>query len=429
METWLTVAVLLPSRVAIESAASRAAFEPPAAATAAAAAPSAESAMGSGLVAMGKKATIDDEFAALTGLGKGKGKGGGGGGKGGKSGPTSAGGVAADASEAAQGSRAATLAQDALAAAGTPADALAPDRPIAVGYFQRFVLGGVGASGLPAQQQRSAGIVQVRGKAVARVTGLVIGRGAPAAPVPTASSTGAGGSGQRSGGRAAGGGGGGGGAPAAASGDPALVTAIVAGLAKTKPGAGGAAALHALASQLLLTLVSLRADVTPGGDDGDPRASTSTALSPETVALGHTLGSLVLRLPAIQPQRDLRPPVSDMDVIDAFGRSAQLEAAQQQVKCSGCGRWPLQWGLFSRVQQLDSALAAVRKKYSIEALALYPEMQSRLGLLRDLGYTQLGDPGPASGGSPGAAEAAAALDVVKLKGRVAAEVNTCDELM
>lgn len=313
----------------------------------------------------------------------------------------------------------------------------------------------------------AAAPAQVRGKAVARVTGLVLGRGAPAPPAAATASGGGGGGSQRGGGRGAQGGGGG--AAAAASGtpagDPAVAEALLASLSKPKAGAaagsggGGAAALQVLASQLLQQLVACRADVTPGGDDGDARASASAALAPDIVALGHTLGSLVARLPALHPQRDLRPPVTDIDVVDAHGRAAQLEAALAQAKCSGCGRWPLQWGLYSRVQQLESALAAVRKKYSIEALALYPEMwgppvrsssppplpaatprsplpalrrQSRLGLLRDLGYTQLGDAPMARRGASGDEEEAVAdtaMDVVKLKGRVAAEVNTCDELM
>lgn len=53
--------------------------------------------------------------------------------------------------------------------------------------------------------------------------------------------------------------------------------------------------------------------------------------------------------------------------------------------------------------------------------------QARLGLLRTLGYTQLGD--PVLSESHDAATAAPPMDVVKLKGRVAAEVNTCDELI
>ena len=159
--------------------------------------------------------------------------------------------------------------------------------------------------------------------------------------------------------------------------DPLIITALLSCLTKSKSGtsnAGGVSALHVLASQMLQQLVACNADVTLNGDDGDSRASSSSFLSLEAVRLGHTLGSLVCRLPALQPQRDLRPPISDMDVIDAYGRSVQLESSFRQSKCNGCGRWPLQWGLFSRVQQLSTALSAVRKKYSIEALALYPEM-------------------------------------------------------
>ena len=160
------MALLLPARVAVECAAARAAFEPAAAAAAeafASAAPAVASAL-QGLVAMGKKSSVDDEFAALTG-GKAKGKGGGGKG-GGKAAVTQSAGLA-DGVDAASSKPVTpqSLLSDALVAAGTPATAGAPDRAVSLGYFQRFSLGGNAAAGLPQQQLRSAGVMQVRGVA------------------------------------------------------------------------------------------------------------------------------------------------------------------------------------------------------------------------------------------------------------------------
>lgn len=170
LETWLTVALLLPARVTVECAAARAAFEPAAVAAAAAeasasAAPAAASGL-QGLVAMGKKSSVDDEFAALTG-GKAKGKGGGGSGKGGGKVAANPAAGSADAVDTAASKPVTmqSLLSDALVAAGTPATAGAPDRSVSLGYFQRFALGGNAAAGLPQQRLRSAGVMQVRGVA------------------------------------------------------------------------------------------------------------------------------------------------------------------------------------------------------------------------------------------------------------------------
>jgi antiviral helicase SKI2 len=63
-----------------------------------------------------------------------------------------------------------------------------------------------------------------------------------------------------------------------------------------------------------------------------------------------------------------------------------------------------------RAEELEIRLASLRHYSSSENLALFPDFQQRLGVLRHLGYV---DPAGA----------------VLLKGRVACEMNTCDELL
>jgi hypothetical protein len=127
-----------------------------------------------------------------------------------------------------------------------------------------------------------------------------------------------------------------------------------------------------------------------------------------------------------------------MDVVEGASAAARAERALVGVKCDGCPRFRRQWDAYARLRRVSTLLAAVRARYSIEALALFPEMQTRLGVLRRLGYTKRGgDATGVDGGGDAASsssttatttDAAPLLDVVDLKGRVAAEVSTCDEL-
>jgi hypothetical protein len=138
------------------------------------------------------------------------------------------------------------------------------------------------------------------------------------------------------------------------------------------------------------------------------------------------------RLPALSPAADLRPAVAELAVAEAAAAARRAEAGAAAIKCDGCPRLDAQWAAHARVRRLASQLAAVRARFSVEALALYPEMQARFAVLRRLGYTAAAAPTPSEGAGgehTDAQKSRHALDVVALKGRVAAEVNTADELI
>ena len=70
-------------------------------------------------------------------------------------------------------------------------------------------------------------------------------------------------------------------------------------------------------------------------------------------------------------------------------------------------------GLLERASSLRSKIGTIRRLMSHENLSLFPDFQQRLAVLRSLGYLE-GDSGQ---------------EIVTLKGRVACEMNTCDELL
>jgi hypothetical protein len=243
-----------------------------------------------GMLSVGKKSggrDADDDLASMTGgLGKSKSKSGGGG----KGSKTSAGAGAA-IPEAAAASAPLSLG-DALAVSGTSASSLVPDRDVSVGFMQRMPLGAA---------VRMVGLFHVRGKAVARVTRLALpagtsGVGSTSKPLrggrqDTGSQTPS--------------------AAAATIDAAALLKACVCGVAPAR--AGGASALHVLASQLLQQLQAYGADV-----------ASLPLHTPSKMPFATSLGSLITLLPPLHPQNDLRPPVSDLDVVAAFSRSSQV---------------------------------------------------------------------------------------------------------
>jgi hypothetical protein len=361
VEVWLTVAAILPPCVTSESAvaladpltssavASQSAVQPPTSLAAS------FSERGFG-VSVGKKAgpSEDDDLAGMAG-GFGK-KRAGGGGKGGKGGVPA---TSADGAAAAEGPIASLA--DNLAASGTPGSSLVPDRAVSLDFMQLMPLGAAPSL------KRAVGIFRVRGKTIARVSRLVVGNALAGAVVSSAAKS-RGGKQQDAGA-----------APLFDRNDGApFVKSVVAGIAKSS---GGAAALHVIASQLWQQLCACGAAI-----QEPPHLQQSLLAG---TAPGSTLGSLITRLPALRPREDLRPPVSELDIVEAFGSSASAEDAFHRSKCTGCTRWPQQWEQYNRIRQLESALDAVRRKYSIEALSLYPEMQCRLSLLRTLCFTKV----------------------------------------
>ena len=344
-----------------------------------------------------KKKDNDDDLSMMMGGGKGKGKGGGGGGKGGGGGGKGAASSAASA-----------------AAASTPSApaAVVPDRPLSLDSFRRYPT-------VHNQQQRIVAVVRIPLKSLARLTSLRVGTGpVPVTSLTTAPSSSAASSyGTRLGMIAAT-------SSSSSSSDSPLASAVLG----SGSSSGSSVALEALMSQLLEALVAYQADMPvplPATSSGTPR--------PDGV-----FSRAAFRLPPLDPRSDLRPPVSDIDFVEAASAARRAEGTLTSIKCDGCPRFGQQWEAYARLRRVSGMLQSIRQRYSIEALALFPEMQVRFSILRRLGYTRPGADASTSddnGGEAGfegddvSGSSKPTMDVVALKGRVAAEVSTCDELV
>jgi antiviral helicase SKI2 len=84
--------------------------------------------------------------------------------------------------------------------------------------------------------------------------------------------------------------------------------------------------------------------------------------------------------------------------------------------------------LCCRRARLRSKIDHVRHVLSNERLQLFPDFQQRLGVLRALGYVA-SDATTAAAATATGDSSGKGSDTVQLKGRVACEVNTADELI
>ena len=124
---------------------------------------------------------------------------------------------------------------------------------------------------------------------------------------------------------------------------------------------------------------------------------------------------------AFPPARVLQP----FDMPREFGKSAQgIESVEMQMKMNHCCRYEAlaafvlrdeglqrRFHYALRVARLHTRIASYRHYASNANLALFPDYQQRLNILRMLEYVEQGG------------------DTVTLKGRVACEMNTCNELV
>ena len=83
--------------------------------------------------------------------------------------------------------------------------------------------------------------------------------------------------------------------------------------------------------------------------------------------------------------------------------------------CLSCPQYAQRYSLAHTLRSLKDKSAYWRRQLSDNSLALFPDFQQRLMLLNQLGYLE------SDGSSDGF--------VVTLKGRVACEMSTCDELV
>jgi superfamily II RNA helicase len=101
----------------------------------------------------------------------------------------------------------------------------------------------------------------------------------------------------------------------------------------------------------------------------------------------------------------------DMVAAERATMLKQSANALLSAPCLGCPRFHAKCESAMQVRKLRDKIELVKKCVSSDSLALFPDFQQRLNLLRRLGYVECD------------------ADTVTLKGRVACEMNTCDELM
>ena len=106
----------------------------------------------------------------------------------------------------------------------------------------------------------------------------------------------------------------------------------------------------------------------------------------------------------------VEPPTSDFDLADAYMTLKSLRQRASTSKCLECPRLPEMRTLARRRRTLRKQIKLLRQRLSNESLSLFPDFQQRLDVLETLGYVN-------------------ADGAVALKGRVAAQINTADELL
>jgi antiviral helicase SKI2 len=114
-------------------------------------------------------------------------------------------------------------------------------------------------------------------------------------------------------------------------------------------------------------------------------------------------------LPGVDAVRDYK--LNELDFVNSFLNAQGLHV---QVLSSPFYRSPKlvpQYALAEKIGRLQQAIAYLRYVLSSQSLTLFPDFQQRLSILHRLGYA---DP---------------ATNTVGLKGRVACEINTCEELI
>ncbi|CAM9732466.1 unnamed protein product [Phaeothamnion confervicola] len=118
--------------------------------------------------------------------------------------------------------------------------------------------------------------------------------------------------------------------------------------------------------------------------------------------------SAAAAFPAMDLGRELK--VSDLDFSEVARELESTAAVRATSKCRGCPKLPAQYALARARGRIEAEIARLQHDASNESLALFPDFKQRLAVLRQLGYVD-------------------AANTVQLKGRVACEFNTCDELL
>ncbi|KAK6935765.1 Ski2, N-terminal domain [Dillenia turbinata] len=112
--------------------------------------------------------------------------------------------------------------------------------------------------------------------------------------------------------------------------------------------------------------------------------------------------------PALDPMKDLK--VKDMNLVDAYNKWNGLLQKMAQNKCHGCVRFEEHIKVAKELKRHKDEVNALKFQMSDEALQQMPEFQGRIDILKEIGC----------------------IDddlVVQMKGRVACEMNSGEELI
>ena len=110
----------------------------------------------------------------------------------------------------------------------------------------------------------------------------------------------------------------------------------------------------------------------------------------------------------LHPIRDMK--IRDMVFVEAWSMKESLEAEVRSFKAASCDNLEVCYGKMHKRKQLDDAVSRLQHQLSDESLQMLPEYHQRIQVLKNLRYIDEDN-------------------AVQLKGRVACEISTCDELI
>eukprot|EP00026_Physarum_polycephalum_P000457 Phypoly_transcript_00458.p1 GENE.Phypoly_transcript_00458~~Phypoly_transcript_00458.p1 ORF type:complete len:1246 (+),score=257.19 Phypoly_transcript_00458:76-3813(+) len=112
--------------------------------------------------------------------------------------------------------------------------------------------------------------------------------------------------------------------------------------------------------------------------------------------------------PKLDPTKDMK--IHQLDFVDMWRRRGVLNERLRSSRCHTCPKLHDQLELLENREALKEQVDFLKHETSDDSLALMPEFESRIQVLKEMNYID-------------------ADRTVQLKGRVARELNTCDELL
>ncbi|CAL1402203.1 unnamed protein product [Linum trigynum] len=112
--------------------------------------------------------------------------------------------------------------------------------------------------------------------------------------------------------------------------------------------------------------------------------------------------------PPLDPIKDLK--LKDVDLVEAYGKWTNLLQKMAMNKCHGCIKLEVHLALAKEIKSHNDEVDSLQYQLSDEALKQMPDFQGRIDVLKDIGCID-------------------ADHVVQIKGRVACEMNSGEELI